>query len=740
MSVQRDFGAGVTLESHGKKFVLRLSGAASAGGLFVLDLASVTALESATQAIEELAGIDGLVVIGHARGFVAGADVKMIEAVDDSGSASEMSRRGQRLFRRLERLKCPTVAAIHGACLGGGCELALALDRRIATDDASTKIGLPEVRLGILPAWGGTQRLPRLLGLPQALPMMLSGSQLDARRARRKGLVDRVVPAAFLLEKAIEELDQPRRERRLGMAAKIATWTAAGRRIVAGKARQEIEKGTNKLFPAPRRILEVVLHGLKHGEDEGHAAEARALGELATGPVCKNLIRIFFASESARKLARTLDPSAPAIERALVVGGGVMGAGIAAHAARKGIRTRLVDLAPAALTRATARLEKTLARALKRRRIKRHDAQRARDHLEVSTVMQGVRGRDLVLEAIAEKLEIKRTLYADLEAKLGDDAVLATNTSSLPLHELASSLRKPENFVGLHFFNPPEQMPLVEIIRHDGVSDATLARAAKFATKLGKVPVLVGDGAGFLVNRCLAPYLGQALALCARRPSSVERIDRIACDFGMPMGPLRLLDEIGIDVAESVCAVLAEAFPERMSKPETLGVLSEAGRLGCKSGQGFYEHEGRSSRPSDATSKLLSQQIASHDALPNATDMRDRMILALVLEAFRCLEDGIVATEEELDLAMVFGIGFPAAKGGPIRWARDVGLDTIRARARELGANGDRAFEVPALLMRLADEAANPARGDAEAGAVTDAGANENREPEEEAGSPAMSQ
>lgn len=696
-----DFGAGVRLETReGGKHVLSLSGGDA--GLFVLDLERVAALERAIAHLEELQRCTGLVVIGSSRGFIAGADVRMIQAVDDSGTAADMSRRGQRLFRRFERLPYRTVAAIHGACLGGGCEFALALDRRIATKDRSTKIGLPEVQLGILPAWGGTQRLPRLIGLPRALPLMLKGSQIDAVRAARLGLVDRAVQSSFLLESALQDLDREHRPRKLRVSERLLTWSAAGRSIVAKKARAQLSSGAARSFPAPARLLEVVLHGLQHGEEEGYAAEARALGELAPGKICKNLVRIFFASENARKLSKKLAPEATPIERTLVVGGGVMGAGIATLSATRGIRTRLVDLAPDALVRAVGRLEKALKKSLKRRRMKPHEATAARDRLEVSTSLSGVAGRDLVLEAVAEKLEIKRDLFATLSPKLGSDAILATNTSSIPLRELAEGLPAPERFVGLHFFNPPEVMPLVEIIRHDRVSDTTLARVASLAVKLGKVPVVVGDCPGFLVNRCLAPYLGQALRFCAMRPSSVERVDRIATDFGMPMGPLRLLDEIGIDVAEKVCGVLSDAFPDRMRSPAPLRTLSQNALLGSKSGEGFYRHGKNRCRPSDRARNLLSEHSDTGSNLPAATEVLDRMILALVLEAFRCLEEGIVDSEEALDLAMVFGIGFPAYHGGPIRWARSLGLDRVVARAQELAKGGDAAFDVPANLAALA--------------------------------------
>ena len=686
------------LETRGEVRILHLTD--PSGGFFVFNEESTTQLEHVVDELEQLSSAKGLVVIGNERGFVAGADVQMILGVEEEQRARALSERGQRLFERIERLHFPSVAAIHGPCLGGGCELALALDWRIATDSGATRVGLPEVQLGILPGFGGTQRLPRLVGLPKALDLMLKGSRLDAKRAQRSGLVDRVVPERWLEERAIAQLDRGKPKRKLPLVPRLLTFSKPGRAIVRRATNKAIAKGPGRFLDAPREILAVAIRGLEAGRPD-YGFEAERLAKLAVSPSCKNLIRLFFASEEARKLARKLDRKAKKIDRAIVVGGGVMGAGIAGRLAQKGMRTRLVDLAPEALASAVARLAKTLARLKKRRRIRAHDEQAALDRLSVGTAACGFADCDLYLEAVAEKLELKQRLFAEAAEKLPDDALLATNTSSLPLARIAEQLPCPERLVGLHFFNPPEKMPLVEVIAHDRSSKACLARAARLATELGKFPVLVRDCPGFLVNRCLAPYLAQAVAL-VEAGHDAETIDRIATEFGMPMGPLRLLDEIGWDVAASVCRVLSDAFPDRMSAPSLFDALVEEGLLGKKSRKGgVYRHDGKKTRKNPAFEKIMRGRRTRSPGAIEDRDLLDRLLLPMLGEALRCLEEGIVDSESQLDLAFVMGIGFPPHRGGVMRWARSVGMAELERRMRALEPTHGAAFSVPAKLIEL---------------------------------------
>jgi 3-hydroxyacyl-CoA dehydrogenase/enoyl-CoA hydratase/3-hydroxybutyryl-CoA epimerase len=692
------FGDWVTLEDQGGVLLLRL--ADPSGNYFVFNAASVEELEKAISAIESR-GPKGLVVIGTERGFIAGADVNMLLAVDNEKSAAEMSRRGHALFGRLARLACPTVAAIHGPCLGGGLELALSLDWRIATKAKETKLGLPEVRLGILPGWGGTQRLPRLVGLPNALDMMLKGSQLDGSRALKRKLIDRLVPKEWLLDKAIEQVSRGKPRRKLPPIVRFLSFTGIGRGIVRRKVEKTLSAGQGRFFAAPPQILDVTLRGLAAGPAGDFEAEAIGLGKLTASATCKNLIRLFLESEKARKLSRDLDPSAPAVQRAVVVGAGVMGAGIAGVMAKRGIHTRLVDLSAEALSRAVGRLGKAMRKSLKRRQIKPHEYQATMDRLTASTKLAGFTGADVVLEAVAENMDLKRKIFGDAASRVSHGTLLCTNTSSLPLSEMAEGLPHPDRLVGLHFFNPPEKMPLVEVIRYEHSSDTALARAARLAADLGKFPVLVRECAGFLVNRCLSPYLGQAVLLL-EEGVTVERIDEVATDFGMPMGPLHLLDVVGWDVAASVCRVMGDAFPERMEPSGYFDAMRDAGLLGEKSRSGIYRYEKGKKQGVNGTALALLRDkgfTRSSAATPDAADIRDRLLLPLVAEAYRCLDEGIVDSEGQCDLAMVMGIGFPPHLGGPITWAQARSLDEVEGRLQILSGRYDQRLAQAARVI-----------------------------------------
>lgn len=679
--------------------------------LFIIDEAGLTALEEAAVWLANQQ-TTGLVVHGNERGFIAGADVGLIASIEDPVEAEAFARRGQACFQAFEDLAFPTMAAIHGPCLGGGLELALALDHRIASRSSSTRMGLPEVKLGILPGFGGTQRLPLLLGLPAALDLMLKGGSLNGKRALRKGLIEAHVPLHRLVTRAGEILLHPqRRRKKLCWRDHMLTFTRLGRRLVRKQVEKTLSTGPARFLPAPAKLLDVTLQGLVDVSKGAYGAEAKALAELVTGPECKNLVRLFYGTEQARKLDRRLvadleDKHYDKVGTSLVVGGGVMGAGIASLMAEKGLGTRLVDLSEEQLGQAKARHVGNIDRKLRRRRLQPHLAQGAKDRLSVSNTLCGFAGADLFLEAVAENLDLKKRLFAEAAALGGKDLLLATNTSSLPLAEMAADLPHPEQLVGLHFFNPPEKMPLVEVIAHAKSSPKALARACELATRMGKFPVLVQDGPGFLVNRCLAPYLGQAVQLCEEGVAP-ELIDKVAEEQGMPMGPLRLLDEIGWDVAEKVCDVLAQAWPERMSASPLFGHMVEAGLLGRKSGKGVYAY-GKKSKDKAGHGSALQHLI--HDKglerssahAPSKLEIRERLFYPILTEAIRCLEEGVVGSEDELDFAMVMGIGYPPHLGGPIRAARSTGLEQVRERLSELAAIHGPLFEAPASMREMA--------------------------------------
>jgi 3-hydroxyacyl-CoA dehydrogenase/enoyl-CoA hydratase/3-hydroxybutyryl-CoA epimerase len=680
-----------------------------------------TRMASLERVLDRLAEPDvrGVVVTGPGPGmFAAGADVHAIDAIDDVATGERAATRGRSLFGRFTALRVPVVGAIEGPCLGGGLELALCFDVRVASDRPGTQIGLPEVKLGIVPGFGGTQRLPRLIGLPAALDLILQGKLLDGARARKLGLVDRVAPADRLLDAARQEVDRLVRAGRKAPRRKLrgfAFWAsrfAPLRAFVARKVRRTLRQGPGRFYEAPRRALECCLDAFRLPVEQGFAREARALAELIVGPQCKALVHLFFLTERAKKPGR--DPAARDIARALVVGGGVMGAGIGGLLAERGVRTRLCDLDPSALARAKARLHKSVAKRLRTRRLERHAAQAIEDRLAVAHEFGSLAGVDLFLEAVVEDLDVKRKLFADAVARgLPATALLASNTSSLPIDAMAEGLPSPTRVVGIHFFNPPEKMPLVEIVRGTRTDAATVATACRLATQLGKFPVVVADRPGFLVNRCLAPYLNEAARLLLEG-NEPEDVDRALLDFGMPMGPCRLLDEIGFDVATKVSAVLSAAFPDRMEPCELFQAMVDAKALGQKSGGGLYAANGTGRGP--GRDVLAALRTSRGGALPPAsrTEILRRLVHPMVDEAFRCLDEEVVISEDDLDLGLVMGIGFPPFTGGITRYARAEGLGRIVESLDDMARRLGRRFAAADALRRRAvqgdDEVAGQAR------------------------------
>ena len=671
-------------------------------------------LESFERCIEQIAvrsnELRGLVITGPTPlMFAAGADVHEIGSLPDAEAGEREARRGQEIFAKIEALSIPTVVAVGGPCLGGALELSLACDRRVASDVRATKIGLPEVKLGILPGFGGSQRLPRTVGLPKALELILQGKMLDAQRARRAGVIDRAVAPERLLAAAFEEVEAlaalrpDRRRRRLRGFAWWASHFAPLRGFVANKVRKTLEKSPAKFYPAPRAALECAVAAFAKTPAEGFAFEARELGKLVASTESKSLVRLFFLTERSKKLAK--GDGARRIERATVVGGGVMGAGIAGTMASRGITARLCDIAADNLARAKSRLQKDLDKRVKRRRLTKFEAMQVQDRLAVSARPGSLARTDLWLEAVPEVLDLKRSLiHAAIEAGLPSNAVLATNTSSLPVTDLAKSVPNPERVVGIHFFNPPEKMPLVEIIRGSKTDDATVATACSLAVSLGKFPVVVADRPGFLVNRCLAPYLDEAARLMLEG-CEPEQIDRVALDFGFPMGPARLLDEVGLDVAAKVGEILGAAF-EHMTPAPLCKAMVDAGHLGSKTGGCFYKTEsgkGKGDEPGPGRAVLQRLRSQPTDGSASTRDftrseIHDRLLMPMVAEAWRCLEEGVVAEEDDIDLGLVFGIGFPPFLGGLTAWARREGLDELRARMERLATEHGPRFAPPKNL------------------------------------------
>ncbi len=663
----------------------------------VFDRALMRDLELALGELERDQKLTGLVVTGRApTTFVAGADIDAIEALGSAELATALASFGQALFQRLAMLAAYKVAAVGGAVPGGAFEISLACDRIVLAEHPSSRIGLPETKLGILPGWGGCQRLPRRVGVPTALAAILAGKLYVAREALKYGLVDRLCAPENLVriasEIALRRMPCARRSR--GAWGVLIDCNPLALGVIGTMARKNLRAQTKGRYPGPERALELVLRAPSTSLGAGFEREARALGELAVSPVCKSLIALFRGSEDAKKLAKLGDGGeARTIERAGVIGAGVMGGAIAGLLAEKGTSSRLADLARPALDAALLEHSKRVAKSLAKRHLQPHEARAAVDRLGVSSEIAGFGGCEFVIEAVAERLDVKRSVFAALAAQVAPDAVLATNTSSLSVDAIAATVPHPERVVGMHFFNPVHMMPLVEIVRGTATNDTTVATTAKLALKLGKTPVVVRDVAGFLVNRVLGPYLDEAVRLFDAGVDPL-RIERAALDFGLPMGPLELLDEVGLDIAAHAAQALEAAYGERMKSSRSVGRFVLAGLKGKKSGAGFfvYSKDARTGRPKRGA---LNGQVIEI-AKPAATRLqiadevlRDRLVLALVNEAALCLEEKVVASAAELDLATVFGMGFPPFLGGVMRYVDARGAKIIVEASRKLAESPD---------------------------------------------------
>jgi len=604
-----------------------------------------------------------------AAGFIAGADLKEFQEFDRRGTVNDAIRRGQSTYQKLAELPCPTVAAIHGHCLGGGTELALACRYRVASNDPSTRIGLPETQLGIFPGWGGSSRLPQLVGAPAAMDMMLTGRNLSASAARNIGLVDKVVAPAVLLDTAVslalKGTTRPFKQRATAWITN--TWLA--RRLLAPQmAKQVARKARKEHYPAPYALINTWARTGGSPIQTRLDAERRAVVKLAGTPTARNLIRIFFLTERLKALGG----KDHGIQHVHVVGAGVMGGDIAAWSAYKGFNVTLQDREQRFIDPAMERAQALFAKRVKDE--SKRPAVAAR--LKADLAGEGVALADLVIEAIIENPEAKRDLYQSLEPTMKADALLTTNTSSIPLDELRDHIQRPAQFAGLHYFNPVAQMPLVEIIHHDGMAPETERRLASFCKALGKFPVPVAGTPGFLVNRVLFPYMLEAATAYAEGvPGPV--LDKAAVKFGMPMGPIELLDTVGLDVAAGVGKELAPFLG--LQVPAALATV-EQGKRGKKDGQGLYKWEnGRAQKP----------DVPANYEVP--ADLEDRLILPLLNEAVACLHDGVVADADLLDAGVIFGTGFAPFRGGPIQYIRATGADALVERLKVLQQRyGDR--------------------------------------------------
>lgn len=651
--------------------------------------------------------IQGVVFISGKKGsFIAGADINMINDCETAADTESLARKGQAMFDRIEQLDVPVVAAIDGACLGGGLELAMACHKRVCTDSNKTQLGLPEVQLGLLPGSGGTQRLPQLVGVQQGLTMMLTAKQLRARQALKAGLVDEVVPSSILLEAAMKQALAGKPKRGKPPLKGISKWleaTAYGRGVIFKKAAEQAQKKSQGNYPAIDAIIDTVRIGVEKGRDAGLDKEARSFGELAMTPQSYQLRQIFFATTEMKKETGAEGVQPATIQRVGVLGGGLMGGGIAyVTAAKAGLPARIKDIAPEGITHALHYSYERLNKKVKRKHLRRAELEKTMLSLSGSLDYAGFDRVDVVIEAVFEDLKLKQKMVADIEQHAKPETIFATNTSSLPITQIAANAQRPENVIGLHYFSPVDKMPLAEIITHPGTSDQTIATTVALAKKQGKTPIVVKDGAGFFVNRILAPYMNEAARLVlAGEP--IENVDKALLKFGFPVGPITLLDEVGIDVGGKVAAILREELGERFEPPAAFDKLLDDERKGKKNQKGFYQYgKGVKGKPVDqSVYKLLGIEPSAQF---DNQEMAELCILPMLNEAAYCLAEDIIRSPRDGDIGSVFGIGFPPFRGGPFRYMDSLGIDVVVDKLERLAAErGDRYQPAP-LLKQMAEQ------------------------------------
>lgn len=706
-------------EENGGGAALRLERRADGVGVIVIDVPGESVntlrgdfaeeLSKLLDTIDRSADLRAIVVTsGKADGFVAGADIKALLAARHAEDAADLSRRGQRVLDRLAALEKPVVAAIHGACLGGGLELALACHGRVASTDEKTKLGLPEVQLGLLPALGGTQRLPRLVGTEVALDLLLTGKQLDARRAQRAGLVDEVVPRAILLDVAsraalarVGKAPEKKRFDRRRLTEALLVKNPLGRKVFFGQAKKRTLAKTHGNYPAAERILEVVRLGLSKGIQAGLGAEAIAFGELAVSGEAHELMSIFFAQNELKKDRGVGESNIEAIKlrRVGVLGAGLMGAGVAfVTAVNAKLPVRLKDRDERSVGRGVAHVRELILERAKTRRLSTFDRDRELLRVTATTGYEGFEAVDVVIEAVFEDLAIKQQVLREVEAKGGKNLIFASNTSSLPITKIAEAAKAPERVIGMHYFSPVNKMPLLEVITTPKTAGWVIATAVELGKRQGKTVIVVGDGAGFYTSRVLGPYLNEASYLLAEGVP-VEAIDAALVRWGFPVGPVTLLDEVGIDVGLKVGKILYEAFGARMAPPPAVERLVEDQRFGKKNGRGFYDYASKKKGQREVDKSVYAVLgVEPVLDLPSG-EIAERCALQMVNEAAYCLGEGILRSARDGDIGAVFGLGFPPFRGGPFRYVDALGAKDVVRRLQALEqAKGERFRPAPILV------------------------------------------
>ncbi|MCE9679536.1 fatty acid oxidation complex subunit alpha FadJ [Shewanella sp. AS1] len=624
--------------------------------------------------------IRGLVIIsGKKDSFIAGADISMLGACQTREDARQLSKQGHEVFFALESLNIPVVAAIHGACLGGGLELALACHLRVCSEESKTVMGLPEVQLGLLPGSGGTQRLPRLVGITAALDMMLTGKQLRPKQALKLGLVHDVVPHSILLQTAIEMALNGKKvplKPRQSLISRLLESNSIGRNIIFDQALKQVYKKTQGNYPAPAKIIDCVRQGMSKGMLVGLETEASHFGDLVISPESAALRSIFFATTEMKKESGAGDVEHRPVNKVMVLGGGLMGGGIASVTTTKAkIPARVKDINEKGLSNALSYAYKLLDKGVKRRHMTRAVRDNLMSLMTTTTEYKGVKDADIVVEAVFEDLNLKHQMVKEVERECNEQTIFASNTSSLPISQIAEAATRPENVIGLHYFSPVEKMPLVEVIAHKGTSAQTIATTVAFARKQGKTPIVVQDGAGFYVNRILALYMNEAANLLLEG-QSVNHLDKALVKFGFPVGPMTLLDEVGIDVGAKIAPILEKELGHRFKAPSAFDKLLLDERKGRKNGKGFYLYGAKSKKKlvDESVYKVLG--IAPSES-GDREELAQRCIVQMLNESVRCLEEGIIASARDGDIGAIFGIGFPPFLGGPFRYIDTLGADKL---------------------------------------------------------------
>ncbi len=670
----------------------------------LLSRGTLDELRAHFDSLESRTDLAGLILCSGKDGiFIAGADIKEFGGVTEGGAeaAERVSTEGRELFRRLCRMPFVSVSAIHGSCVGGGLELSVWCDRRIATDHPRTQLGFPEVKLGILPGWGGTQRTTRIVGASNTIEIACSGDMIDGRAAYDMGLVSDLVPHDRLTEAAIDLIrleqktgqwkeDRKTWEGPLGLNAdEIAFTTATAKGFILHK--------TKGHYPAPLATLDVIVQGANMPIDEGLKGESKAFGKLFSGDVAKNLINFYFITEGIKKDTGVADAkvSPRKIKSVGVIGAGLMGAGIAAASARRGLPTCVTDADEGALKKGIQQIMKV---ALFRRDKEPNAAAELMAILRPTSNMSTFRDCNLVVEAIIENLEVKQALLKELVPQLPDDTIVASNTSTISITEMSHVVQRPDRFVGLHFFNPVHKMPLVEVIRGQFTSDETIAAAVAYAKGLKKSPIVVLDGPGFLVNRLLLPYMNEACVLI-EEGAPLRQIDKVATRFGMPMGPITLFDVVGLDTALLAGGVMTRAFPDRMPQSPVIKHLVDAGRTGQKSGSGFflYKKPGSLKGSDDPEVANILAPCRREEREITDEEISARLFLPMLLEATRILEEKKVRDVRDVDAGLILGIGFPPFRGGICRYGDAIGAAKVVEQVEPFRALGSRFDPTPTI-------------------------------------------